>query len=393
MNILIINTRPLCYFSADFFLDRIEEALENKGHRAERISLSNEESDFSSLDIIDTKGFDAIIDINSKLPYIKTDSGDFWLDTLDVPFFNYILDHPLYHHPGLNAPLKNYHTIGIDRFHCEYMRKNYLHLKSVDFLPIAGTAPLSTRPFKEREDPLLFMGTFYAHEKLENEVEELTGNFGKEYKTVVADLLDIWNPYEVTLEVQAERYLADIGRSPSEFSFSNNFIEFMNAVFTVDRIKRNNIRETILYKLAKEIPLNVMGEGWENSELMATKAKLLPAQFYSFSIETNGRYKYVLDINPAFLSGIHDRASNAMASGCVLISNMSKSAYPQLTDKKEVLFFKGDKIEVLIDDFLKLSESEMEEIARNGALWYSNNLSWELHSDALIAMIEKQMAL
>ena len=112
------GTRELCYFSGSFFLNRIQEEAEKNGIETVRLDFPGEEADFSALSEQIGKPFDAILDINSRLPYLVDEKGERILNLMDAPFFNYIVDHPLYHHPGLVFPIRRYHAIGIDRQHC-----------------------------------------------------------------------------------------------------------------------------------------------------------------------------------------------------------------------------------------------------------------------------------
>ena len=68
MKVLIIHTRQLCYYSGDFFLDRIQEAMEEAGVIVEKFSLC-ENDDYARLEQYQPHEFDAVLDINSKLPF------------------------------------------------------------------------------------------------------------------------------------------------------------------------------------------------------------------------------------------------------------------------------------------------------------------------------------
>ena len=69
------------------------------------------------------QSFDAVIDYNSKLPGAVLDDGTPFLNHIQAPFYNYILDHPVYHHANLSVLLENYHVICIDDDHNKYISK------------------------------------------------------------------------------------------------------------------------------------------------------------------------------------------------------------------------------------------------------------------------------
>ena len=71
MKILLISSRELCYFSGSFFLDCIQKELE-KLCDVERVEFS--ETNLDALQAcLDSDDYDAILDINSKLPYLILD--------------------------------------------------------------------------------------------------------------------------------------------------------------------------------------------------------------------------------------------------------------------------------------------------------------------------------
>ena len=157
--ILFVHTRELCYYSGSYFLQQMQKEVAKLGIESQYFSLGQ---DPSSLEGILGRHYDGVVDINSKLPYFVLEDDRRFLDVLDAPFYNYIVDHPLYHHPGLIFPLKDYHAIAIDHCHKSYMEKYYPHLQQVAFLPIGATQSrlADVIPYEKRQIPLLFLGTY-----------------------------------------------------------------------------------------------------------------------------------------------------------------------------------------------------------------------------------------
>lgn len=67
----------------------------------------------------------AILDFNSLLPRMVLDDGTPYVDRLAGPFFDYILDHPLFHYQGLSSGVKNLHAIVLDEAQQKYVEKYY----------------------------------------------------------------------------------------------------------------------------------------------------------------------------------------------------------------------------------------------------------------------------
>lgn len=61
------------------------------------------------------------------------------LDKLDGPFFDYILDHPLFHYNCLNADLKNLNGIFLDEAQEAYVKRYYPRVKKTLTMPLGAT--------------------------------------------------------------------------------------------------------------------------------------------------------------------------------------------------------------------------------------------------------------
>lgn len=91
------------------------------------------------------KEYAAVIDFNSKLPRLMCDDATYYLDTIQAPFFNYILDNPLYHHATLQCPLQRYHVLLVDEEHAAYVRKHYPHIQGTHMLSLGAMKRLSEK--------------------------------------------------------------------------------------------------------------------------------------------------------------------------------------------------------------------------------------------------------
>lgn len=377
MKVLLISSRELCYFSGSFFLDRIQEELE-KICDVERVEFS--ETNLDALQACLEKRYDAVLDINSKLPYLVMDDGSRFLNQLQAPFYNYILDHPLYHHPGLVFPLKDYHAIAIDKRHQAYMKQYYPHLKTVEYLPLGGTADLHPVDYKDRRIDLLFAGTYLDRKMVERELQGRgqvntpwqggVGRFGEQdIYEISMELISKWNPDEETMEEALSSLISTEGDS--------EFRELMNRLYAVDRYMRNEIRTDILVTIAEAgLPLTVLGEGWENTKLaLFDNVKLLPGCPMEESFRYMADSKMVLDINPLFHDGLHDRVSSAWANGAVCVTNMNPDAVPEeLRDC--TLFYKRCCMDELLQSLGSLSEERLLEMSRKSKIYASTYGSW-----------------
>ena len=337
---LIFSTRDLCYYSASFFADRIAESLEEKGHTIVRADIpedSNEGEIEETLCLLSKERFDFVLDFNSKLPRMISDEGVSYPDTImsaedpdtPAPFYNYILDHPLYHHPGLSQELRNYHAIVIDRSHGRYIEKYYPKVKEVIYRPLPGSPAVTEIPFEERSERLFFPGTYVARTVIEHEIERL---FSERKKRLIKELFHEWDPEEVPIEDAVFERLTEEEKESIEFPV------LMNSLYPLDRLMRFERRRKLLFFLAeRHIAIDIQGEGWEDTGIynFPNVKRIAPSTMAS-SIEIMAGYKRVLDVNPCFFEGLHDRVSSALLNGCIVYSDMSKKTAPE--DENLILY-------------------------------------------------------
>lgn len=377
MKILVAHTRELCYYSGGFFADRLSDALEMAGAEVTRIALG-ESDDFSRLEQCRAGEYDAIVDFNSRLPYLKDDaSGAFWLDGLKAPFFDVILDHPLYHHPALVFPLKRCYAVAIDRAHAAYMRKYYPALSGVFYLPMGGTQAISRIPRKERRSEIFFSGTYLPREKIEKEIASMP----QQIQSLIDEMRD-FDPMTETLEERLHRQRPQLS--------DEDFILTMNALFPLDRLARYRMREHVIFTLARlGVSLALSGEGWEETGIAdLPNVCLLPPTPMAVSIEQMQQYRTVLDITPGFFCGLHDRASSALANEALLVTCMNPQAEPGLSDGRELLYFDWREPEEMATRLQNLGGEQQNAIAGEGRRFWERSLTWESRARQLIAIIE-----
>ena len=399
MKILIASTKELCYFSGSFFLDRIQETLERKNVEIVRLDFDENEADYSLLEGEIGKTYDAVLDINSRLPYLIDETGSRILNQIDAPFINYILDHPLYHHPGLCFPIHRQFCLGIDKYHAAYMKRFYPHVVSVGYLPMAGTKALEELPFDKRKNEILFTGTYLPDEELDEKILALRNQINDATYQLAMDLWDAWQdttrPIEDCLMELLQGYcgsrkLSDVEKYIQDHYKISGFAELLNHMFLVDQKKRNQKRERVLSAVSKgSIPLTVVGEGWEHSSISENaNIRFLPARPMASTLLLMGRYRFVLDSNPLFACGLHDRVTSAMINGAVCLTDMSPKFDEELRDGERLMFYDERYVDALLFRLENLPEEAAEQIAKEGRKLAERKYSWDAHGDALIRFIE-----
>lgn len=440
--ILLVNSRELCYYSGSFFLQRMCEALRNVGEDAEYVTLSDEDDFIAFMDRVG-KSYKAIIDINSQMPYMILEDDSRLLNRIDAPFYNYIVDHPLYHHPGLVFPIDNYHVIGIDKRHVKYMKDYYPHLKSVGFLPMGATEPSHRVDYRNRRIPLLLTATYENEQGILQDFRKLAaglgegrfdinyeGNYkqgakaGEGAKPETGESLEpeiesagykmsYNNCYDVKLSGRG-RLFYDLGMNLAETMlsgpvertmeeclvdiisqedlmegkyFTREFPVLMNYLFLIDKYVRNVHRRRVVEEIVKSgQEITVAGAGWGMTALGDYARSNLIGQVQMMDVfELMGDAKTVLDINPLFVEGVHDRVTSAMAAGAYVISDMSVDA---LESDESILgqynIWNLSKLHAA----LELSESDRKNRAQAGYELYQRLYSWECQANNLLKLLK-----
>ncbi len=391
--ILIIHTRGICYYSGSFFLRQAMKAFRKKNIPVSYLELSGEDADWEQLAELEGKKFRAILDINSKLPYLTEDTENGTLPLLDLinaPFYNWIVDHPLYHHPGLSFHLKHYHVMTIDRSHSAYVRKYYPWIKTADYFPIPGSAA-GRRCFSDRKIDLLIPATYLPAEKVNEEWN--TACFvndspeGYSFRQLLADVYDKWNPLEEPLEDALLHVLTDRDLMPADFGMKDLSV-LMNYIYPVDRRVRYEYRlSCVRAALSSGTKCVIMGEGWDSAGLESNNLSFLKPVPIGKTYEVFADSKAVFDINPLFYCGMHDRVPSALLNGAECITTMSESAEPDLSSNKAVKICRDlDEIRHAAEEAACLKEAAGEEIS-DTAYRTGENYTWDRFANKFIKLL------
>ena len=254
--VLLLGSRDLCYESNQYFMRCIADALLEQGRPVEFCDVTAQMEE-KLLDILmRQESFLAAFDFNSLLPRLELEDGTPFLQAFRTPFFNYLVDHPLYHHPALTGKFFNYSVICIDKCHQAYVKAHYPNVKHVYYLPLGGMQAGMARPFSEKRLDLLFLGTYGDEGRW---LEELR-SYPCEKRREVSALIEMM---EADPDLTQEgALLAYLGRE-GEALGAEAFAERLNGDFLADKYLRDHRRKEALLAAAKaKVPMTVIGHGW-----------------------------------------------------------------------------------------------------------------------------------
>lgn len=377
MRVLIFKMQGIAYNSTRVFVDILSKSFKRLNVEVEIFDIKKQS--INDLEKLKANCYDAIIDFNSKLSDLVVDDEDgkekYFLDTINAPFYNYIVDHPVYHHKYLNHKLKNYNVICVDESHAEYIRHFYSHIKNVITAPLGAISANDIISFynkveldeynitqvdTQRENSILFMGTYLNP----NSYYEVINNLPKDMSEGIKNVIDIMkSDNNITFEKAIKQYI-HTNNNDYKLIYENDIKKasvYNTMFFMADIYIRAYIRENVLDEFAKSgVNLVVYGEKYNESHIAKYKnVKIMPQVSYIESILKMTNYKYMLNIMPNFKAGIHDRVVNAMINKAVCISDGST-----LMDK----YFEKNKDYIYYNPVDTNSIKQVAELVKNGSI-------------------------
>lgn len=385
MKILFLTTKYLCYESNTVFIDEMIKALKKLNVHVEVCEVMDEESAPEILEQLCGREYDACIDFNTVAPMAMLEDGTFFLDTIKAPFFNYVVDHPFYHHSVLRIPLKNYHVLCLDRNHVKYIEEHYKHIKSAHFLPLGAMKGMIDLPFEKKDTELLFTGTYYLTDDVYmNQIKKHPMSEQQDMRAII-DMM-FANP-SLTMEACLEKLLLDSGKQLEPFAFAELMNRYHQAEFYVRAHNRHKMVDSIL---EAGIPITIIGNQWDAYHTSHRKYLTIKEPVgYALSLEMILHAKMLLNILPNFKDGIHDRVLSAMYNRTISITDQSRYLQEQFLSDDEIIFYDLAHMEKLPDQILKLKNDpyKMEKMTEQAYKKVSSMFTWEVRMRELLKII------
>ncbi|SHI47746.1 glycosyltransferase [Pseudobutyrivibrio xylanivorans] len=373
MNFLIFEMKTVCYNSYLYFGDSLGNALTSLGHSVEYFKV--DENQLDDLEQYVGKHFDAMIDFNSDLPRALMDDDSYFLDHVDAPFFDFILDHPLYHHDSLKHKLKNFHVVCLDDNHKKYIEKYYPHIKSVTVTPMTGELAFGKEKidwdeFNNRKYDILFSGTYTAPERLETAINKMPVPVAKTVYELIEMLksdsdLTIEEAVDTLSETEIYDYInLDKPLHTQTFYLADAYVRCLN-------------RKKLVEALDKcEHELHLFGALWEELPLKhATIHREIPFNL-TFTVFTKA--KISVNIMPNFKAGSHDRVFSSQLNGAVTLTDPTTLLRNEYKHGDNILFYDLKDIDestFIVDENLK-DLDKLKKIAQAGFEVASKNHTW-----------------
>lgn len=333
--ILLFESRDLCYESNRCFISCMADAFEAVGYPVEICDLSvRMEQQLEDL-LERQEQFLAAFDFNSLLPRMELSDGTPYLEAFHVPFFNYLVDHPFYHHIGICRTFPDYYVICIDTCHSAYVRQYYPAVRGVYDLPLGGVKAGLERTFSQKRIDLLLPASYDPEDGILEMIEECDSRKQAELYYLIERL-------SAEPELPQEAALSDWLYRQGEELDAGAFAKRMNQDFLADQYLRNHIRRKTAEAAAENgLPLTIVGHGWEHVPGLLEKKNVTRYEGigYRASVQMIADAKILLNTTPGFHGGLHDRVYTGMLNGCVCLTEKSSCAGQILTDGEDAVLY------------------------------------------------------
>lgn len=331
--VLIFSSREICYMSSNFFANQLGDAFEQLGFAADVCEFTKDDDLDARLEPWIGQEYRVVLDFNSLLPRMVMEDDEPYIKKLNGPFFDYILDHPLFHYTGITSGGSNLHALVLDEAQESYVRHYYPKTASVHTLPLGATKALYEGE-KEKECRILFPGTYDSPDA----VYEMVKLAPEPIQSIMKDLIErrMAEPL-LPMEEAFRQYLAD---AKTELNVEQ-FASFMNAMYSVDAYIRDYFRKAALDELlSQRIPVTVVGEGWEKYRYKDEHSlRREPGVPFAYSFERMAKSHILLNVSPIFNRGMHDRIPAGMANRSVVLTDANPYLNARFSDGKELAFY------------------------------------------------------
>ena len=261
--IIVFSSREICYQSSSFFANQMADAFEDLGFDVQVCEFDEHDDLDAVFQPLYGQKYRLLLDFNSTITRMVEEDGTPVLDKLDGPFFDYILDHPLFHYNCLNADLKNLNGIFLDEAQEAYVKRYYPRVKKTLTMPLGATEAV-TGGKKTETDTVLFMGTYDRPDK----IYEMVDLSPEPLRSYMKELIEMRIEDPI---LPMEEGFGQLLKTHGEDLPDDKFSLFMNAMYSVDAYIRDYFRKAAVDELVRaKIPVRLVGEGWESMKA-ATK--------------------------------------------------------------------------------------------------------------------------
>lgn len=375
MKTIILLEVPFQYGVVNCFLRDIAAGIRECGYTPVMCDVSAAGAAESLME--ELPGAEGVFSFNGTGAELSVD-GKSLFDHYDIPFLTCLLDAPQYF-PGRIFPSARSAVACVDEDHADLLRQCFPQ-RSVFCLLHGGS--LATCDVGERDIAVLFPGSAPDQRAIEKEI----CSYPRSVQTMIHESKDTFLAGENSCLIECVR--ASFERHLAEYSFDTSAFIFT----VVDKYVRTARRMRCLRELDRAgIPVDIIGAQWEGTRFACHS--IHEPRRYEDVLSLMARSRIVLQVNPNFARGAHERVFSAMANGSVVVADANTCVESLFSSGEDIAFFTWDDyahVPSLVGELLE-DESARAQIAARGKEKVCTAHLWQHRAPAIVRMIE-QMA-
>ncbi len=392
MKILFIST-PHTTDAIEAPAKLILEGFEEIGHETTHINASKNENRNELIKLIKNNEYDLIFTLNIGALLLRSNFKKIF-KIIKCPVAIFLLDHPTYHMQNLTEVLpkikQKVYSLTPDELHNEHLKK-YIHnnkLRNASTIFFPWAAPSKKNDYEQDNkiyDLICFCSLDAEIERktaMQTFIEKFKDLYSKEYfenffKNILHE--DLKTPLEQHLK-SATKINFDLN-SPSICKIFSEFDSLTK------RIRRNHYGLQIA-NISKELNLKlcVCGSGWENLLENKNNFTILGNINYMDQFSLYQKSKIMINLDPNWTNGIHDRVFNALSCNISVITNQSKYKLKDNLPSEKIDFYNN-----LNDIPQKVTNMIEKTKSKNNSNVILQNENWTSRAESLTKEIFKNI--
>lgn len=373
-----------------YFVDDLAKAFSKLEFDVQVIDLIEDSWTEKLISLVKTKEIAFFLGMNGVGIEISADGKSLY-DLVGVPFFAFLVDHPMYHLGRLNSSTTSSNIIVscMDSDHIPFLRTmapNYSRLFMKVFVPHgASIDQLNLEQGEERPIDVLFAGSFADPNEIRREWKSLYPAMGK----LADDIMEraIYDP-SMSIHDIVDEVLRGKGISFSDSQLTS----FWGIIRSVDLYVRYKVRSDIIRHLNNlPISVEVYGNGWEKLNLKTSQRfKVFESIKFDEVTEKMKQAKTTLNIIPSIRNGGHERIFTSMLSGSVALSTSNPYLQNTFEHGRNSLLFESrnmDELSRVLEGYLGQSD-RLQEISKQGQEIARKYHTWDNRATEILNAIE-----
>ncbi|MDE6531537.1 MAG: glycosyltransferase [Lachnospiraceae bacterium] len=322
----------------NYFLDHMNQKLEDSVvldicDKEYKKTLSSLDSNINESTIV--------ITFNNVGINISANNQFYW-DLKQVKLYNILVDPPQWFTQVFDLQIRSMTTVVVDRQHCDFIHKYYPQQECF-YLPHGGVRLTKEDiPYHERRMDVAYFANNKESVALRTDIERMIYDLLIKYPKMTLDGI-----YDLFLKDQNIKFDLKQERELLELLYENTFYAV-----------KDYFQKKIIMEIANAgIDLHIYGKNWEGfAGRFPNNVKLHGEVTPKECIESMKECKIVLNMQPWFKNGAHERVFNAMLNGAVCLTDESVYLRERFQNLENIVFYQLDHLDAMVDKIKMILE-------------------------------------